>query len=194
MNEIFVCVGKYTGHTGPLAKLEGSDILVSNYGRLFIGEKDLTRYKGKSKNYVRYSFLEDHYLHRTIAKLFIPNPDNKTHIDHIDGNRWNNKADNLRRCTAMENSNNPITKMRISAAITGIKRGPMSDEQKLIRSIAGKGRIVSDETRQKLSKVLRGRLVSETSRKNYSVAQKAIAANMTPEERKAYYGHNRKKR
>lgn len=45
-------------------------------------------------------------IHRLVAAAFIPNPDNLPEIDHIDGVRTNNHADNLRWVTAKENSNN----------------------------------------------------------------------------------------
>lgn len=47
-------------------------------------------------------------LHRLIAETFIPNPENKPCIDHINGNRQDNRIENLRWCTYGENNNNPI--------------------------------------------------------------------------------------
>lgn len=35
-------------------------------------------------------------IHRAIAIAFIPNPDDKKYVDHIDRNRQNNSIDNLR--------------------------------------------------------------------------------------------------
>ena len=51
-------------------------------------------------------------IHRLVAAAFIPNPENKPCVDHIDGDRANNHADNLRWVTVKENQNNPITKSK----------------------------------------------------------------------------------
>ena len=48
-------------------------------------------------------------IHRLVAYAFIPNPQNKPQIDHIDGNPSNNIVKNLRWATAKENVNNPNT-------------------------------------------------------------------------------------
>lgn len=68
-------------------------------------------------------------IHQLVARAFIPNPDNKCHIDHIDCNRENNyvhinadgtvdmEKSNLRWVTPQENAANPITTQRRLAAI-----------------------------------------------------------------------------
>jgi len=42
-------------------------------------------------------------IHRLVAQTFIPNPDNKPEVNHIDGFKDNNKPDNLEWVTSREN-------------------------------------------------------------------------------------------
>ena len=47
-------------------------------------------------------------VHRLIALTYIPNPDSKPDINHIDGNPENNNVDNLEWCTKKENMRHEI--------------------------------------------------------------------------------------
>lgn len=62
----------------------------------------------KNNRYVKVHLGADHVskflpLHRLVATIFIPNPDNLPQINHKDGNRYNNSASNLEWCTAKHN-------------------------------------------------------------------------------------------
>jgi hypothetical protein len=61
-------------------------------------------------------------IHRLIAELFVENPDNKPIIDHIDGDKTNNNAKNLRWVTNSENIRNENTYNNFKEKVTKIRK------------------------------------------------------------------------
>lgn len=59
--------------------------------------------------YKKGKVVERHLIHRLVAQYFIPNPENKPNVDHIDTDILNNSVDNLRWVSPKENSNNSLS-------------------------------------------------------------------------------------
>ena len=51
-------------------------------------------------------------VHRLVAETFLPRPLGATDVDHIDGDKTNNRVENLRWVSHKENCNNPNTKYK----------------------------------------------------------------------------------
>lgn len=96
MREIWQCIKSYN-----------KKYQISNLGRVKNRKKILKicnngkgyLYISLSKNNKRKNFL----IHRLVANAFIINKENKPCINHIDGNKQNNKVDNLEWITYSEN-------------------------------------------------------------------------------------------
>ena len=80
-------------------------------------------------NHHRYVFL----IHRLVAQAFIPNPENKPQVNHIDGNKKNNNVANLEWATAYENMNHAVTNGLLD--IKGDKHPESKYTEKQIREV-----------------------------------------------------------
>lgn len=130
LSNINLCnVGIYTGFDDieeevwrPVIGHESS-YSVSNFGRICrnaytktwpIGNRNYPRTllnPSLEQGYLRATFCEDGIVsiqrskvHQIVADAFIPNPYNKPYVNHIDGNKTNNRVDNLEWVTASENT------------------------------------------------------------------------------------------
>lgn len=84
-------------------------------------------------NLSKNSVTSTNTLHRLVAEAFIPNPDNKPEVDHINENKTNNRVDNLEWTTRKDNLNYGTRNKRISKTqsvpiiATNIKTGKSTE-------------------------------------------------------------------
>jgi hypothetical protein len=78
---------------------------ISNYGRVKNHKGRITNGSNHESGYLWVSISPKQYLlHRLVAKVFIPNPENKEQVNHIDGNKKNVSVSNLEWVSNKENS------------------------------------------------------------------------------------------
>ena len=122
---------------------------VSNLGRVRVNGKIVEPHMNN-----KYLCIGTITIHRAVAELFVPNPENKPFVDHINTDRLDNRAENLRWVTNKENCNNPLTRKHNSEARKG---KPRSEETKRKISEAQKGKLFSEEYKAKLRAAKQGR-------------------------------------
>jgi hypothetical protein len=76
------------------------------------------------------------YIHRIIAKAFIPNPLDKPNINHIDGDKANFEITNLEWCTHLENMRHAYS--------TGLAKPPRNGPGEL----SGSAKLTEDKVRE----------------------------------------------
>lgn len=99
--------GLYTISEDGIVTAASRTITNKNGKEQYYPEKVLKQDKGRF-GHSRVTLCKDHttkrfLVHRLVAEKYIPNPENKEFINHIDNNPLNNSKENLEWCTHSEN-------------------------------------------------------------------------------------------
>ena len=89
---------------------------VSNFGRvksLHCGREKLLKAGVSNTGYANMSLTKtktkkNFHVHALVAGAFLPNPEGKRELNHIDGNKTNNRVENLEWITGSENTRHAI--------------------------------------------------------------------------------------
>ena len=84
---------KYKGRNDKSRVIKGSFKKLTNTDKGYLKTTLFKNGKGKTRE-----------IQRIVAETFIPNPENKPCVNHIDGNKHNNRVENLEWVTSQENT------------------------------------------------------------------------------------------
>ena len=108
-----------------------------NYRNQYKKEFIISQHKDNDNRYMRINLYKDGKLrkfrvHRLVAEMFIPNPNNLPEVNHIDENKFNNCVDNLEWCTSSKNVNHGTRNKRVSNKLSEKRIGISLIETKVV--------------------------------------------------------------
>lgn len=110
MEEIWLPIQGFEGYyeISNLGRVKSLSRLSWNGKVFFTLKEKILRPRKDGIGYCKVSLYEDHHyidkkIHCLVAIYFIPNPENKPEVNHIDGNKLNNCVENLEWVTPKEN-------------------------------------------------------------------------------------------
>ena len=145
MEEIWKDVKEYEGlyQVSNMGRVKNNHEKIRSIRTRKDGYQDIALYKNKN---VKYKLI-----HRLVAEAFLHNPDNKKTVNHKDGDKTNNKVNNLEWSTASENTIHAYEKGLINTEklrLAGKKRCGQNHHMY--------GKHHTEEAKKKISKIHKG--------------------------------------
>jgi hypothetical protein len=119
---------------------------VSSLGRVYSSRGCMMKVNKTKLGYMKMNlseggFIRSTRLHRAVAMTFLGNPEGKKEVNHIDGDKSNNRVDNLEWCTSSENKFHAVrTGLLPTKSGSCSSRAKLSDtEVDFLRYFASKG-------------------------------------------------------
>lgn len=166
-SDFYARIGAIGGKNGVLKSVECEEVESKPYdnnakytvmsdGTIILQNGKVARLQKDTKGYLRWQAHIDgkvitEKVHRVIARHFIPNPKGLPQVNHKDGDKTNNKVDNLEWCTNEENIRHAI------------KNGLQDNTNKSMNRLGG----------QIATAIMSGYIVKDIAKKN-GVSEKTI--------------------
>lgn len=145
---------------GNVRSLKNNAITPLSQATTIHGYKTVMLYNGKRKNIT---------IHRLMAFTFIPNPENKATVNHIDGNKLNNSIENLEWATYKENQNHAFKNGLNEGGWKG-KFGENHSKSKAVEFVDKNGNIIYSFGSARMAE-------RETGHKNATISAQCIGKN-----------------
>ena len=101
----------------PGYRIGNQGTIIGHYGRPL---KPFLRKEYYAVNICLYGHAKSTNIHKLVGLAWIPNPENKPCIDHINRDKLNNRVENLRWATYSENNQNMPMNSRNKTGIIGL--------------------------------------------------------------------------
>lgn len=167
--DFYAKIGAIGGRNGHTVQVKAEEIRSMPYdknpkytilsdGNIVLQDGKLARLQKDDRGYIRWQAhlgtrngVCTEKVHRVVARHFIPNPENKPQVNHIDGDKTNNSVSNLEWCDNEQNMKHAV------------ENGLVDNSSKVMNELGG----------QIAEAIIEGYIIKEIAKKN-GISEKTI--------------------